>query len=479
MKKKISAIVVIFSLVLAVLTPCFLRDLASLNPNNIAFGSGIEADYSNETTRDLISANITTILTNGVVESGITPYNLETKARYEGSVITPSNVGEYGEFYNKSFGITGGYSPKEDDAIFLWVYLLETYSFTLKISISNGTDVLTWSFSHQEVMEMGEGWKLLQLNLLDHKNRVEDYDTKTYTSIIFSYYSEAEDDEVEEDDVYSGLETETSERFSFYHVFATENVSNTNSSGVVYKLPKAYYEYSDDFNFTGSVFIGDKILLKSAKDIFEVLFIGKYDLSNYATESKYYWTVSLTSPSLTTSKIEFGNYLKFYEEGYYYLTIQLHDQNKSVIMNDDISIFCEELALGRFLMGLNYTMKDNEKITISFIVANGVDFDDYTVSIDNNNAIIYSNYQENGRIYICVEGVSSGTSTLEISAKATSKNGTKSKALKSSATITISKSKTETSTEVLILWIVLACFSTGFIIYMSISVVKSRKNDVK
>lgn len=478
MRKKLLSIIFACVVAFVGLTPCFsLLSLKAIE-QKFASGSGIEDSFFNETSKDLIPTNITTTLANAKTENNVAPYNLETKTRYDGSVVTP-NAGEYGEFKNRSFGILGGYSPKVDDAIFLWVYLLDKFSYTLRISISNGADMLSWEFSHQQITIMGDGWKLLQLNLRDHEFSSEDYMTKTYSTIIFSYCSEAEFEETEETEFYEGIESKTNERFSFYHVFASEDVSNEHSSGMIYNLPKTYYEYKENFNFNSTVFIGDSILLKNAKEIFDVLYVGKYDLSNYTTESKYYWTVSITSPSSVTTKIEFGNYINFYEEGYYYLTIQLHQQGEGVILNDDISIFCEELTLGRFMMGTSYKIKDNEKILISFNLADGIVFDDYSVLINNNKAKIYSNYQEGNVVYICVAGVSSGAANLEITAKARSKNGVKSKSITSSATITIEENEKSMSLEILILWIVLAVLCTIFMVYMAISVVKSRKNDVK
>lgn len=486
MKKKLLTITMAFVTALAGLLPCFLSAGFSSKSQDMAFGSGIESEYYTDSSIDLISANLSSGLSNAKIENGITPYNSETKARYEGNAVTP-NAGEYGEFQNMSFGIEGGYNPKLNDAIFLWVYLLKVQSFSLRISIANGvdSDTLTWEIPSQKLRSAEEGWKFLQLNLKDHAYTNPDFVSKTYTSIVISYCSETVFDptvDLEGNDPYENIETKTSERFSFYHVFASENVASKNSTGIILNLQKSYYEYSDDFNIAKTVYVGDSVLIKTAKDIFKVLYVGKYDLTNFATETRYYWNLIITYPDESTKTLgmEKEQYINFNVEGFHRLTIQLQDQNGDSILNSENIIYCDELALGGFLMGSKYSMKDNEKMMISFVISDGLELlEDYTVSINNNYARVYSNYEEDGVIYVYVEGLSKGTSLLEIKAKAKSLNGTKQRDLVASATITIKQSKSDTDFFTVTMWILFGCFSVGILVYMAISVVKARKNDVK
>lgn len=480
MKKKLCFCLAI-CISLAFLLPCFFA--AKNTAKKEAAAVDIESEYKNSNSVDLISANIDN--TSGIVDGSldVAPFNRETKTSYEGNSISPT-AGEYGEFKGKEFPINGGlgYTPETNDAVYMWIYLLNMFSYKLKISLLDGSgNNLTWELSQPEIMSMGSGWKFVQLNLLDFSNLSFDYTEKTYSTISFSYYSEVEDTGEMEGDVYK-LETKTSERFSFYHVFASKDVDNKNSSGMIYDQPKSYFEYNDSFDIDGNVFVGDRIKINSAKDIFKSLYVGKYNLSNYTTDSRYYWSISIQSPSSNTKRIEFGDYINFYEQGYYNLTIQLHETGSTdVILNASLQVYCDELVLGRFNMNSDYTINDNESVVISFKLTNNIiiDKDSLKLKTSNENVTINSFEEENGVMYIHVSGVSAGTSSLEIMADVTSKNGTKTKAVNSVATINVQSTKKGIDIFNVILWATFACFCSGIVIYLSISLVKSRKNDVK
>lgn len=297
----------------------------------------------------------------------------------------------------------------------------------------------------------------------------------------FSYYSAAEDGDEPQDDVYTNIESKTSERFSFYHVFVSKNVNNGKSSGMAVGLEPSLFEFSENYNISGTVFVGDKIQIQNVKQIFKTLYVDKYDLSNYASSGNYYWVLTFKSPSGDTANKDFGEYLNFYEQGYYVFTMQLYRKNVTEpLLNVDTSIFCDELVLGGFMFSKSYTIKDNGKVLISFKLAQNVNIDgEYSLMVNNNNAEIDTSYIENGVLYVVVSGLSAGSVTLDISAKAISAFGEKYKNLTSSATITIEPSKSGVDLFQIILWVTFACFCVGIVIYLSISVVKSRKNDVK
>lgn len=476
MKKKSCLVFGIFFALTLLMSMCFCCPKQAISQQG--FSANIEDSYFNSESLDLISKNPNSV-TDGVVENGATPFDPDKKERMEGACITP-NADDCGQFKNKSFAINA-YTPKENDSIFMWVYLIDVFSFKLSISIyDNSSSTLTWSFDSQDVYLMGTGWKFLQLNLKDF-NLTDNYTEKIYSIMTISFLSESEDSEGQEG--YEEYDVKTDERFSFYHVFASTNMSYNQESGKIYGLAKSFYEFSDEFSVSGQFYIGDSFKLTSPSKIFKYLYIGKYDLSTYSTSGKYYWALSLKNPQSVTKRIEFGDTIYFREAGYFILGIQLKERNTietEIVLNEDISFFCDELNLGRFLMGSNYKIKDNEKVTISFKIASGITINgDYKIALSNNNAEIDSYYQENDVLYICVAGLEKGSTTLEVSANATSENNTQAREFSATATIDINSSKQQFDVFNLIIWVTFACFCVGIIIYLSISLVKARKNDVK
>lgn len=477
MKKRLSLILCAFFLGLTLIVPIF-SCVKNSKVSNQTFSLTMEDIYFKDDSIDLISVNPTSI-TDGSVENGCTPFNPDTKQKMDGACVTPI-ADDCGQFKSKSFRING-YNAEKSDAIYMWVYLIDALTFKLKISITDGlSSTLTWQFDSQAVYDMGVGWKFLQLNLSDFENKQE-ISNQTYNLMTISYLSEMEDFEGEEG--YEKYDVKTNERFSFYHVFASKNANQEQNSGKIYGLSKSFYEFSDDFVSGETFYIGDSFKLVSPTKIFKYLYIGKYDLSTYSSSGKYFWTLSLKSPESVTTKLEFGDTIYFRETGYFYLGIQLYESStlsNKLILNEDISLFCDELSLGSFPMGSSYKIKDNEKITISFKLSNGLVLnEDYNISLSNNKAEIDSYYIENGVLFVCVAGKEKGTTTLEISANATSSHNSKQQTFSATATIDISSTKKQFDVFLLIVWITFACFCIGIVIYLSISLVKARKNDVK
>ena len=125
-------------------------------------------------------------------------------------------------------------------------------------------------------------------------------------------------------------------------------------------------------------------------------------------------------------------------------------------------------------------MKDNENLLLTFRFSDNIQMtENYEITIDNNNAEIDTYYEENGILYIQVSGVSAGVSTLNISAKASSKLNEEARDFTSSAEIQILSTKEKVDVFMVIIWATFGCFCGVILIYMTISLVKARKNDVK
>ena len=439
----------------------------------------IEQKFYDNSTKELVSKNPKS-LSNATADK--TPFDSETEQRMEGVSITPV-ADEYGQVSSFSYNLAegAGYMPETSDNLLVWVYLINATTFKLEISLHNSSLAgLVWEFNSQKVYEMGSGWKLLALKLSDYEDEINSLQNP-YTLITFKYLSEASEFEGQEG--YEDYKIKTDERFSFYHVFTSKNANYIKNSGILLSLSRSFYKFSDDFSIGNDVFVGDKIKIEAPSKIFKYLYIGKSDLSNYLDSGKFYWSLTIKDPSSVTSQLDFGDTINFNERGFYYLKIQLYEEKSlgdESIFYSGINIHCDELYLGQFKMGSSYKIVDDEKILISLKLSDAlVDLDEFSVKLSNNNAEIDTYYEEDGILYICVVGRADGNVNLEISADAKSKYNSEVQTFSSVASISVDYTKGEVDIFMVILWITFGAFCLGIIIYLSISVVKSRKNDVK
>lgn len=451
----------------------------NLTKNQAVASSSIEQKYYDASTIELVSKTPAT-LTGAVADK--TPFDSETKQRMDGISITPV-ADEYGQVKSFSYNLAGGlgYTPEVNDVIYVWVYLIDAITFQLEISIGNNSSTsLAWKFNSQDLYEMGSGWKLISLKLSDHYAEVID-SQKNYTFITFKYFSESSESDGE--DGYQDYEIKTDERFSFYHVFVSKNANLIKKSGKIYNVSRSFYKFAADFDIEGNVFVGDKLKVETPSKMFEYLVVGKNDLADYTSSGKYFWNLILKDPNSTSMTIDFGDTIKFYEKGFYQFTIQLIEEKTledDLILNIGLNIYSDEQTLGKFDRGSNFKIKNDEKIVVELNISDTlIERGELQVSLSNNNAEIESYYEEDGVLYVCIVGKANGRVDLEMSAEAMSKFGDEKQTFTSVATINVEYTKGEVDIFIVVLWIAFIIFSLGIIIYLSISVVKSRKNDVR
>jgi len=477
--KKIFSLIFGIVMCLSVMLISFLP-VKNLEKNQTYASESIEQNFYDGSTKELVVKNPTSLIG---ASTDKTPFDEEKKQRMEGFSITPT-ADEFGQvsYYSQTIAGGAGYMPEVSDNILMWVYLIDAIAFKLEISLTNSSseNALTWSFGAQQVYEMGSGWKLIALKLSDFQDEIIET-PQSYSLITFKYLSEASEFEGEEG--YESYDVVTNERFSFYHIFTSKNAKYIEKSGIILSLSKSFYKFSENFSLGNDVFVGDKIKVESPSKMFDYFIVGKNDLSDYLDSGEYFWNLSIKNPSSYTSSLDFGDTINFTEKGFYYLKIQLFEDkalDDESVFYTGINIHCDELYLGRFKMGSDYKIVDDEKILISFQVSSGLtDVGEYSVSLSNSNAEIETYYEEDGVLYVCVVGKSDGRVELEITAEAQSKHNKKVQTFSSIATIDVDYTKDDVDIFMVILWITFGLFCLSIIIYMSISVVKARKNDVK
>ncbi len=450
-----------------------------LDKNQANASLSVEERYYDSSSIELVSRNPS--LGTGA-SADKTPFDSRTGQRMEGVSITPS-ADEYGQVSSFSYNLCGGagYTPEVDDNILMWVYLIDAITFKLEISLGDGSaNPLVWKFDSQDVNEFGSGWKIISLRIKDHEETILS-SQKTYGFITFKYLSEASDYDGEDGSYDYDIKTE--EKFSIYHIFTSKNANLIKKSGKIYSLDKSFYKFSDSFDIGKNAFVGDKIKVESPSKMFEYLYVGKKDLNDYLSNGKYFWELKLKTPKSSTKTIEFGDSINFYETGFYQLSIQLYEEKlleNELILNIGLNIYSDEHKLGSFSMGSNFKIKNDEKITIALTLSDALtDVGELDVSLTNNNAEIESYYQRDGILYVCLIGKANGKVELEMSAEAMSKFGDTKQTFSSIAVIDVSYTKDDVDIFMVVLWIAFGTFCLGIIIYLSISVVKSRKNDVR
>ena len=267
----------------------------------------IEQKFYDSSTKELVVKNPSSLMG---ASADKTPFDEETKQRMEGISITPV-ADDYGQvsYYAQTIAGGAGYRPEVSDNILLWVYLIDAMTFKLEISLRNAsTNALTWTFGAQQTYEMGSGWKLIALKLSDFQDEII-ASNESYSLITFKYVSEASEFEGQEG--YEEYKIVTSERFSFYHIFTSKNANYIKNSGILLSLSKSFYKFSENFTLGNDVFVGDKIKVPAPSSMFEYLYIGKNDLSDYLTSGNYYWSLSIKNPSSYTSSLDFGDTITY------------------------------------------------------------------------------------------------------------------------------------------------------------------------
>ena len=433
--------------------------------------------YYDDSTIELISKN-PTYITGASLDK--TPFDTVTKQRMEGYSMTP-DADEYGQVKDFSYNICEGvgYSPSVDDNLLVWVYMIDALAFKLEISLRNAsTKKLSWVFDSTKVYDMGTGWKQLCLKLSDFRQELE-ASAEVYTHVNIKFLCEAA--EYEQD--YESILTKTTDRISIYHMFTSKNANLVKKSGILNSLDKAYYKFSESFDIEGGVFVGDKLKLEAPSRMFEYFYIGKSDLSDYLTNSKYYWKIFIRTPKAAKVDLDFGDVVKFYDAGFYYLSIQLYEDlsvDDKRVFSLEKTIRSDDLVLGVFKMGSAFEVAQNKKVLITLTMQESlVDVGEIDISLTNNKAEIESYYQEDGLLKIWVVGKVDGNVSLEISAEAKTKHNTSYQKFSAKASIQVKQADDGVDFFIVLLWIVFGIFCIGIIIYLSISVVSSRKNDVK
>lgn len=477
MKKKVCGI--ILSLVMIISAVAVSLFACQKPAKHTANAAGFEESLTNVV--DIISTSPPTY--SGATVENVSPFYTPDSTD-TGSSITP-RADKYGQVSGVSFNVAP-FKFNGTNSLYMWLYLFDTQTFELTVSIfDSSAKSCTWFFDASVVKSYGGGWSLLELKPDDCKESesgVVNLDNE-YINISFKYESEY----IHNVEQYL---LETSERFSIYHVYlAGKTLSNT-SSGQVDSVVKAFGKISSKFFPSSTAYKRDKILLKDPYSLFEYIMVGKTEYSKLANKTNYSWVITAYGPDGSEIDMDFGDTFTFYSMGCYTFNIELYEKQRFLnqqvefiqvkILNESHKVFCEELSLGSFIVGMDYEIEEGGLLKIAFNMSRGITIvGDFDIKFTNDNVEIESQYTEGGVQYFLIRGLEAGKTKLKLAASARSENGTEIKTFTSEVNIKVLSSEDPEEQSITILWVVFGGFCVFFVGYLINSLVKARRNDVK
>ena len=479
MKKKILSLMLG---VIMVLTACLTLVFACKKPQNNGETAVAAIEDELESKFDLIGINPNNY-SNATIEN-VTPFDTVKGESMPGASLTP-RADVFGQISGVTF-LVNTFTLSVNKSIYFWIYLFDTETYELTITIDDAMDKsLTWFFDSSAVQSAGAGWSLFELKASEAEASAENINKYAVEYKTFAIRYKTELTENIEDYL-----AKTDDFVSIYHVYTANSYSSNPYSGRLTGLTKAYSAFSDSFMPGDHVFKGDKVEFVDEKTFFKYLMVGKGEYSKIVDKSNYTWEITIQEPSGADIMVDFGDKFSFSSRGWYTINIQLYEKTKLLnrpienqkvlILNQSKSVFCDEVALGSFVVGTTYEMKDNETLEIGFIFTKGIIISgDIKVKFSNDCAELESQYEMDGVYYIQVKGLKKGTVEMEISASAHSNYNSDIKTYSNEVTIEVKSSEEKADFSMTILWITFGCFCVYFAGMLINSLVKARKNDVK
>ncbi len=373
----------------------------------------------------------------------------------------------------------------DQKSFFVWVFIPSLIVQDLVVELSDGSNSIVWRLSGTEISDnvsynlslidaitnyngkLSKGWKLLELNKNDAVKKQES-SLEIISSIKISY------------GFLIDSETQDDAEFAVCYPFVADKTGEE-SQVVLHQDYVVYAEKESFLSGTSSVYVDDKIKFSSAKDFFEYAIIGKQNVLNNL--SGYVWNIMLTSPSGTAQTLTFDKKIEieFSSAGYYLLDIMLTtiDQDYYPLISEAVSIYAEPFAFGYFQKtSYNFVLESKNLIVLTlsqdFTLDTGTEM---LVSVGDKNIADATYYIENDKVYITIDAKELGNTTLSVSASGLKTGNTEAQTYELVAQLTVVNA--EQSASNVAIWVIFGVLMTGFVTYLVISFVKSRRFGVK
>jgi len=488
MKKILSLVFCVISSIMFFML-AFNVNLTQTNAENLTSSIFTENDIKNK--EDIISVD-KNIFGGAVATVGNSPFDEETDTLMDGYTITPNS-----DAYNQvdwSVGVSG-FTLSFSQSVYMWVYLPcdpDYNLYTLKLTI---TDIsknlkLTWEYEHSQLVDMiskiaigdkNYGWVLFELNPATTGVSSEELVDANFTRLGISYNSEIPELAIKVNN----------NALSFYHVYKGDSVKN--SSVIIIKQKYAIYKFAESYLGNKIAHIGDTYKF-DFKNIFEYIYIGKYDMYKYSIEG-YTWNISLKDSYSKVIDLNANQEYVFERVGWYSVNITLKERNH-IISNDEnqglnidkfifsvsSSIKCEEYSLGTF-GNPKYTIPTNNEYIVTFKFYDGFKiYGDFVISTSDEKVAVIDSYsfdEDTKTIYIKINTKKSGNIQLNIEANGFMDDKNKLSEYSRSCNLVVKGENASTKLSTIFLWVILGIYGVALVVFVVISVVKSRQNSVK
>lgn len=478
MKKFLSFVLCVISSISFVMLAFFMN-----KPQNISNAVTIdfsENDIQNRT--DIISPDAN-VFAGATATLNNSPYDEENKKMMDGYTITPN--ADANNQVNWSVG-TPSYTLTVDESVYIWIYLPcspLSNMYSLKFSIMDTTKNLnyTWSYDYSELDDLIKeatnekryGWMLFQLNPLTAGANSNELADANFTRLNITYKSELTD----------GVKINEN-KLSFYSFYKGNSVKN--SSGILIKQKYAIYKLKDSYLSGNRVFHVNDSYKFSFSNIFEYVYVGKYDMYSYNIEG-FRWQVTIKESDSKVKEINFDQEYIFEKNGWYSVNISLKERNQalnieSLVFNVSISVKCEDYSLGSFA-NPKYTLDIDSSLIITFKLYDGFSISNglNVKSSDENvvEIVSYSLDEDTNTIYINVKTKKSGNVKVSVEANGIMDNTNKVASYERSCNMVVNGQNLNTNLSYVFLWVILGIYGVALVVFIVISVVKSRKFGVK
>lgn len=482
--KRILSLLCLFIFGITICVP-FLSGTKSIKTQTTAVTNSEEVEFDEDKLTDkqtIVSTNYDEL--SGYLKEKATknnnPFDTKQNKMMQGASITPtaSNIGEV----SSTFPVNEFVIDK-NSSIYLWIFIPDEnyYSLEIKFQTTMG-DYISWNFNILRLIELISattgssqiqyGWKLFELNLSDAivSFDIEDIDSYTFSQMQISYT-----------DSLNQNKKVSSNTLSFYNVYMATSFGG--KSNIVKVQNYSYYKFKPEFkNMFDSLYVGDKYTFSSIENIFEYVYVGKFDLKN-EVKNNYTWQTTFKRPNEEGDSINFGSEYTFQKEGFYSIGVTIKEYRKDTdykqVLSATISTYCSEFNLGSF-DNVSYELEKGQRISFNFNIVKDFVFDgEIEVKVSNENVAEITYYVSHNTCQIQLLGKKKGTVTISVSASGHRVGETKSQEFQVNTTAKIEDSNSFHNVEIIILWVTLGLYLIGMLIYVIIAVVNHKKRGIR